>query len=111
VSVPIDSATRFDYPTSAVRNHLSLLLLATLGLVGCNATATAQTGPVNVNTASGSTSSVVVQGNTASAEGARPSTAITVPVAVAPNSNAAVGSISTTPASTPSADAGADVAR
>lgn len=86
-------------------------LLGILSLVGCNATATAQTGPINVTGAPNATTSAHVEGNTASAEGARPSTSITVPVAVAPNSNAAVGSIATTPAAPPSVDAGADASR
>lgn len=86
-------------------------LLGLLTLVGCNATATAQTGPVNVTGAPNATTSAHVEGNTATAEGARPSTSITVPVAVAPNSNAAVGSIATTPPVAPAVDAGADASR
>lgn len=82
------------------------LLLALVALAACNTTATAQTGPVVVNGAPNSTTMATVQGNTASAEGARPTTTITAPVALAPGSNAATGNLSTT--SAPVADAGTD---
>lgn len=60
---------------------------------------------MNVDTTWFGPSSLVVHGNTASAEGAPVDRDHEVPVAVASNSNAA-GGVSTTPASTPSADAG-----
>jgi hypothetical protein len=86
----------------------TLLLALLLTALGCNSTATVQAAPVNVTGASGGgDTNVSVGGHTATAEGARPQTSFTVPVAVAPGSNAAAGGgITTTPAAT--TDAGVD---